>query len=193
MPIPLVLLSGMYVPFFLSGIISLRQLQASPTFSAYILLVPNFAQAFGRIAACWWSDYSHRITGAEFWQVASVAGMAVLAFASPALRDVGGYVVWFVVYGFLSGAAITLPAIILPHVCPDRAVYGMRLGMLYGCSGLGFLISSPVGGALISASSGSLLGPEMWTGATLVVAAIFSAITAIEARRQRLRYELGKR
>jgi MFS family permease len=118
--------------------------------------------------------------------------MAFLAFCWIAVHNVGGFVAWLIFYGFFSGMAVTLPALVLPHISPSFAVYGTRLGVLYGCAGLGFLISTPIATAANS-STGGFLGSQVWTGVSCLVASLLFVGTGLEVRKRRLLYEIGKR
>lgn len=122
----------------------------------------------------------------------SEAAMACLGFAWIAVDSLGGFVPWLVVYGFFSGAAVTLPAIVLPHLCDNMAVYGTRLGMLYGVAGLGFLTSAPASSAADS-SAGRFLGAQAWTGACCVAAVVLCAPAAWEIKRSRMLFENRRR
>lgn len=187
-----VLLAGMFVPFFLATTYSIEHLHASKSISYYIVSVLNAAQFFGRVLPGWASDFKHPYFGPEAWQFLGELSLGIMGFWWAQVYNLGGYIPWAVIYGFCSGLGITLPALVLPYICPNLAVYGTRIGMLYACAGIGFLISTPVASAA-NAATGGFLGAQVWTGATCVTAALCFLVTALEARKRRLLYEMGKR
>ena len=182
----------MFVPFFLATTYSSSQLHTSPSTSFYLISVVNAAQFFGRVLPAWSSDYHHRFFGPEVNQFLGEFLMGILGFSWATVHNLGGFIPWLILYGFFSGMSVTLPAIVLPYICPNLAVYGTRLGMLYACAGVGFLISTPVAGAA-NASTGGCLGSQIWIGACCVAASLLFLITGIEVRNRRLLYQKGKR
>ncbi|KAK4497665.1 hypothetical protein PRZ48_010318 [Zasmidium cellare] len=186
------LLAGMFVPFFLATIYSASVLQTTTPISFYVISILNAAQFLGRVLPAWASDYKHSMFGPEAWQFTGELALGIMGFCWAGVHNLGGYIPWLIIYGFLSGFALTLPAIVLPYICPNLAVYGTRIGMLYAIAGIGFLISTPIATAANTASGG-FLGSQMWTGATCVGASLLFLVTAFEARKRRLLYEMGKR
>jgi len=185
-----VLLAGLFVPFFLVTIYSTGHLGVSASLSNYLLCVVNAAQFVGRVLPSWLSDFRYKQLGPELYLFLGEFALGILGFWWAAVHNVGGYIAWLVLYGFFSGAAITVPAIVLPFVCPNLAVYGTRIGMLYGSAGLGLLISTPI--ATTINTNNLFLGAQMWTGAVCLCASLLFLVTAVEARRRRLLYEMGK-
>ena len=129
--------------------------------------------------------------GPESFLLFAEFSAGVLGFAWIGVRSLGGFVVWGIIFGFVSGMVATLPAAVLPYISPNLAAYGTRLGMLYGCAGIGFLISTPVASAA-NGATGGFQGSQIWTGAVCCAAAGFFAVTALEARKRRLLIESGK-
>lgn len=186
------LYAAILVPFFLTPLFSTQSLGTSTDFSFYTLAILNAAQFFGRIIPAWSSDFHHKILGPELLLFVGEISAGILGFAWIAVHNVGGYIPWLIVYGFITGMGATLPAVVLPYICPNLAVYGTRVGMLYACAGVGFLISTPVASAA-NEDSGGFLGSQCWTGACCIAAGLLFGITAWEARQRRLLYEMGKR
>lgn len=181
----------MFVPFFLATSFGVQDLNASTGLSFDFISVINAAQFFGRVLPAWSADSTHRILGPEVFQFLGDFFMGILGFAWISVNSTGGFVPWLIFYGFFSGMSVTLPAVLLPYVCPNLSVYGTRLGMLYACAGVGLLISTPIANAL-NASAGSFLGSQLWTGACCIAATLLFIPTGMEIRRRRLLYELGK-
>ena len=80
-------------------------------------------------------------------------------------------------YGFFSGAYVSLPPTIFVFLTPDRALIGTRLGQGFAFIGFGVLISTPVAGAI--------LRHDRWThvwiysGVLLSVATFLFVVTRI--------------
>lgn len=182
----------MFVPYFLATTYSTESLHSSTSIGFYVTSILNAAQFLGRVLPAWASDYKHAYFGPEAWQFIGELSLGIMGFWWAEVRSLGGYIPWLVLYGFFSGFALTLPAIVLPYICPNLAVYGTRIGMLYAFAGVGFLISTPVASAA-NAATASFLGSQVWTGATCVLASLLFLVTAFEARKRRLLYEMGKR
>lgn len=182
----------MFVPFFLATTYSTTSLHTSTSTGFYVISILNAAQFLGRVLPAWASDYRHSHFGPKTWQFVGELALGIMGFCRAGVHNLGGYIPWLILCGFFSGFALTLPAIVLPYICPNLAVYGTRIGMLYAFAGVGFLISTPLASAA-NMATGGFLGGQMWTGATCVGASLLFLVTAWEARRRRLLYEMGKR
>lgn len=186
----LLLFAGLLVPYFLATDYASTTLHTSSDLSFYVLAVLNAAQFLGRVIPAILSDWigpELLLLGAEF-----MAGVLGFCWIAVDYSSVAGYIVWLVAYGFISGMAVTLPPAVLPYICPNLAVIGTRLGMMYAVAGLGFLISSPVALALVRVHADErtdFLGAQAWVGACCICAAGCYLVTAIEARKRRRLYE----
>lgn len=180
----LLLFAGVLVPFFLVTIYAEQALSASENLSFYLLMVLNGSQIFGRVLGGLLSDH----IGGEIMLLGAIITTGILGFCWIAIQNLAGYIVWLVVYGFASGMVVTLPAVVLPYLCPSMAVLGTRLGMVYAAGGIGFLISSPVALA-INDVSGGYIGSQVWIGACCFLAALFNSVAAKEAWTRRRLYK----
>ena len=176
------------IPFFLTPTFAETALGTSEDTAFYLLAVINAAQFFGRTIPAAMSDYGAgeaMLFGAE--AIAGILGLAWIA-----VHNLGGFVVFLIFYGFASGMMATLPAVVLPYICPSLAVIGTRLGMVYACAGVGALIGAPIATAAASASGG-YLGAQLWMGLCCFVAAICYIPVGYAARRQRRAIDAPKR
>jgi MFS family permease len=171
---------------------SIQELHVNSELGFYLISLINAAQFLGRLLPAWTADYHHALFGPEAFHFLALLFMGILGFAWIGITSPGELFPWLIFYGFFSGTAVTLPAIVVLYICPNLAVYGTRIGMLYACSGVGLLISTPIASALNS-SSGSFLGSQVWTGACCLVASLLFVVTGLECRKRRLQYEIGKR
>ncbi|KAL9113523.1 MAG: hypothetical protein Q9227_002260 [Pyrenula ochraceoflavens] len=182
------LFASIFVPVFTAPSFGFDRLHCSLNLSFDILPVLNGAQLIGRILPTLMLDILSRLPKprcpAELTTLIALAASAMVSFTWCAVQSIGGFVPWLLAFGFLSGTAVTLPALVLQYTCPTLAVYGPRLGMLNAVAGLGFLVGPPAAlGA--NQSTGSWIGVQAWTGSMLVGATGLFAWTALEARKCR--------
>ena len=97
----------------------------------------------------------------------------MLSFAWVAVRDPAGLFLFSVVYGFFAGAITTVTAVVDAALCPTLDVVGVRMGMLLVPWAFGLLVGEPIGGAILSSSSG-WKGLQIFTGSVLLTAAILA-------------------
>lgn len=100
----------------------------------------------------------------------------VLGFAWIAIKDTAGLVVFSVLYGFVSGLWLTLPAITAVSLSPHLGVVGVRMGMSFSIGAIGFLIGTPIAGAIVKSG---WVGLQTYTGATLILSTVIMTIARI--------------
>lgn len=144
---------GQYIPFFF---IEQYAIEHSMSITFWLLIVLNVGSIPGRIVPSLLADkYFHPLH-----VLATCTGCAtLLAFCWIAIKhSTSGLVVWCLLYGFTSGAFVSLQgAAVASMVEPSQmATIGTRFGINMFCGALGILIGSPVGGAIF---------PSSWPGA----------------------------
>jgi MFS family permease len=168
------------IPYFLAPAFSLS-VGADATTSFYLLAVMNAAQFFGRIIPAYLSD----LIGAEWMLWIAAVSPGVLGLSWITISTMGGWIEFELFYGFFSGMIATLPPLVVPYLCPNLAVIGTRLGMIYGCAGLGILIGNPVALALSDVEHGNFLGAQLWMGILALVGAVTTLMFVIPASKLR--------
>ena len=119
----------------------------------YLLAIINGTSTIGRILA---GFAAARFGPLELTSFA-LGACAILLFSWISVHSSAAVVVWSVSWGLLSSVVVALPGAIIPLLCPSRNVIGTRTGMYWAVAGLGVLIGSPIGGALIvPGSSGTI-------------------------------------
>ncbi|CVL06681.1 related to monocarboxylate transporter [Fusarium mangiferae] len=186
---------GFLVPYILTPSFGLLGLDhpVSEDLSYYMLSVLNAAQALGRILPA--AIVDKKILGAESILMFNVMVSGVLALCWIAVHNLGGFTVFLILYGFFSGAVTTLPAFIIPYLCPSLAVIGTRMGIVYGAAGFGALIGSPIALAADEAHGGqhnrAFLGAQIWNGVTILFASCLCVYPLWEARKRRHMKEMA--
>lgn len=155
---------GLYFPFFYLPTYFSSFLHSDGDISFYIIAILNGASVFGRIAPGLIADYIGSLN-----TIIPVSFMAaVLAFAWIGIRNEAGTIVFAVLYGFASGAIVSLPATILARLTSNMSMLGTRMGMSFIFAGLGLLIGNPIAGALLD-----IEGAVFWKGQ------LFSAVMVV--------------
>lgn len=178
------LFAGVLLPFILITTYASTTLLRSTQDVSYLLTVPNVAQFFDRVLPPIVTDF----VGPEILLFAAEIAASIVAFSWIATNSITGLTVWTVVYSFITGMVVALPAIVLLYITPSMSVLGTRLSMAYAVSGIGYLISAPMAFALIDLTN-RFLGAQSWIGVCCITAACFYALSAWEAGKRRKLYE----
>ena len=103
---------------------------------------------------------------------------AILSFAWISVASQAGIVVFGVLYGFFSGTYISLVlTTVAVWLCPSLEMLGLRIGMITIPCALGFLIGTPVAGAI---AEHGWLSVQLFTGITLAASTL--AILLLRAK-----------
>ncbi|WPG99108.1 Hypothetical protein R9X50_00191700 [Acrodontium crateriforme] len=153
---------GLYIPFFFMPTFAQLEIRANANLSFYLVAILNAGSFFGRLIPNILADK----LGA--WQVLLPVTLmtSVFGFIWIAIKDTPGVIALAIFYGFFSGAVISIPPSALVVISPNLAVVGTRMGMSFSLAGLGLLIGSPAGGAIIQTGAG-FAGVAGFTGATI--------------------------
>ncbi|KAH7032117.1 major facilitator superfamily domain-containing protein [Macrophomina phaseolina] len=156
---------GLYVPFFYISSFAQARLgdDVSDDFSFYLLSIMNASSVFGRIVPNLLADRF----GSFNVLIPSALVTSALAFAWMGVDSVATIVIFCVLYGFFSGAIVSLPGTALVKLCPELSLIGTRMGMSFGFAGFGLLIGSPIGGQLLRTAAG-YTALQAWSGATVL-------------------------
>lgn len=167
------LFAGLYIPIFY--IISWANVHAHVDFnlSFYMLAVLNGASVFGRVIP---GLMANRFGALELI-LACCTTAGILAFAAIAIDTWGGVVVFAILYGFVSGALVSLPNAVLAVLVPNLGLMGTWMGMCFCFAATGILIGSPIAGTLIHVSEEQFARGFVFTGALLMGAtAMFAGV-----------------
>ena len=108
---------------------------------------------------------------------------AILAFAWLGITNAPGFWVFCVLYGFFSGAIVSLPPTVIATLSPDMSLVGTRMGMSFTAAGLGLLIGNPIAGAILNVPKGRFHGAKAFSAATIMGgAAMFMILCLMRMR-----------
>jgi len=155
---------GQYIPYFFMEQYAAMHGIGMPF---YMLIFLNVGSIPGRIIPSLIADkFFHPLH-----VLAVCTGCAtILAFCWIAITESqAGLIVWCFLYGFCSGAFVSLQGAAVASMTTNMATIGTRFGINMFCGALGILIGSPVGGAIF---------PVSWPGAQLFCAFTLLCATA---------------
>ncbi|TVY83298.1 Aspyridones efflux protein apdF, partial [Lachnellula suecica] len=159
---------GLYVPFFYIILYAQSKLGLDEDLSFYMLAVVNGASVFGRIIPGLLADK----LGSLEVMTASAIISAVVAFCWLAINNLGGLVVFCIVYGFVSGAVVSLPPTVVAGFVPGLHVLGTWIGMGLLCASMGLLIGNPIAGTLINVAENKFTGGIIFSAAFIAAGAL---------------------
>lgn len=165
---------GLFVPidYIASQAIELGM---SSELAQYLIPILNAASLFGRVFPGFAADkigaYNSQTAMAFF------SGIIVLALWLPASGN-AALIVFAALYGFGSGAFVTLCPALIAQISPIREI-GLRNGMQFGVLAIPALVSNPIAGAFIARDDGGYMYVKIWTGVVLMVGASMYAFTRV--------------
>lgn len=151
-PFPLFVLGGLlsflgiYAPYFYIQLFSLRRAIVPPTLATYLLAILNAGSTLGRILPNALADRIGPLN--TIAPVALLTG--ALSFALLGVSSRAAIIVFVLLYGFASGALMSLPPTVVVSLTPDRSRTGTRMGMCLMCVGVGVLVGTPIAGSVLT-------------------------------------------
>ena len=174
---------GLYIPIFYLISFSLTHAHLSKNLSFYTLPILNAASIAGRVIPGLLAD---RYTGALNMMIFCTLSSAVVAFAALAVDSLPGVMVFAVVYGFLSGAVVSLPsAVVAGIVAPRMEKVGTWMGMSFYFAAVGILIGNPIAGCIIDVGRDRFGGGFVFSGAVVAAAGVCFGAAGLVERKER--------
>ena len=173
---------GLYVPFF--HIITYAQVRGhiDENMSFYLLSIMNAASVPGRIIPGLIADR----LGSVRVMAASCILSAVLMYVWTAIRSLAGLVVFCILYGFLSGAVVSMPVTVVASLVPGLHLLGTWMGMAFCFCGLGMLVGNPIAGTLISVQSHDFVRMIVFAAScSMGGGAVFCVLAAVTSGRSK--------
>ena len=172
---------GLYFPFFYTSIYGARIVGLSNDIAFYLLPVINAGSIFGRIIPGLIADKVGSLNSI----IPCGFAATILSFAWLGITNVPGIWTFSVLYGFFSGAIVSLPATVVARLSPDLKLVGTRMGMSFTFAGFGFLIGNPIAGALLNVPEGKFRGAQIFSAVTLLAGSMAFVIVWVLLMRQR--------
>ncbi|PKI83523.1 hypothetical protein MVES1_002878 [Malassezia vespertilionis] len=152
---------GAYIPYYHATAYAMRKAGASEPLGYYLVAIINGASAFGRIIP---SILADRI--GPFNTLAPMAiASAILAFCWLGIKNVPGMCVFTILYGFFTGAYVSLPPSCVASLTNNLHEMGARVGICFLFAGVGMLVGNPIAGALVDLDTDSFWKAQVCCGA----------------------------
>ncbi|CAA7262221.1 unnamed protein product [Cyclocybe aegerita] len=135
---------GVFFPYFYLQLFAVVHGVDSKT-AFYSIAILNAAALPGRIFPNMLADH----VGPYNVAIPCVLFCAVLIYAMLAIKTVGGVIGFGILYGFLSGAILSLAAPAFATLSRHPSEVGVRFGIAFSLTAFGALIGTPVTGALL--------------------------------------------
>ncbi|KAJ5680021.1 hypothetical protein N7536_011160 [Penicillium majusculum] len=159
---------GLYFAFFYLPTYFTSFLHFDADIGFYSLAILNAASVFGRIVPGFLADHIGCLN--TLIPISLIA--TILAFVWIGIRNEAGAIVFACIYGFSSGAIVSIPPTIVARLTPNVSIIGTRLGMSFTFAGTGLLIGNPIAGALLDLEHAVFWKAQLFSAITLVVGTI---------------------
>ncbi|KAL9470822.1 hypothetical protein ACSS6W_008763 [Trichoderma asperelloides] len=143
-----------------------RHANVDSTLSFYLLAILNASSIFGRIIPGLIADKYGSLETA----IACTLVAGTLGYVAIVIKNLGGLLVFAILYGFVSGAVVSLPSAIVASLTPDMKLGGTWMGQSFFLAALGILIGSPIAGTIINVPENKFSDGFIFS-ATLIMAA----------------------
>ena len=140
----------------------------------YILPILNAASIPGRILPNFIADHS----GPLNVLIPCSLMTGILAFIWIGIKNLGGTIVFALLYGFFSGGFVSMPPVAIVTLTQDMSKLGTRMGQCFVLSAFGLLLGTPVSGAILK-STGNWLGVQLFSGVTIFLTGVLLLWTRI--------------
>lgn len=163
-----VLFTGLYIPIFYIIVYAQKHANVNDDMSFYLLAILNAASFFGRVIPGLLAD---RFGSLESMIVCTIV-VTAFGYAWMAIHNLGGLIVFSIIYGFFSGAAVSLPSAVIAGIVPEMRLVGTWMGISFCFFAAGVLIGNPIAGTIINVDTGEFTGGFIFTGCLNAAAAV---------------------
>ncbi|KAK3694530.1 major facilitator superfamily domain-containing protein [Podospora appendiculata] len=163
----------LYVPFFYITLFARSHHATTDSFAPYLVTLLNVGSIFGRIIP---NALADRLGCLNVLSVCMfVSSIMVLGWMG--VHDLGGSVVFTLMYGLFSGAVVSLTPSVIFSMSPDISRVGARLGMNFLVTGISILIGTPIAGAILTDfTDAQWLGVMGYTAGAFILSTILHGI-----------------
>lgn len=163
-----ILFMGLFVPIFYIVVYAQRHAGTDEDMSFYLLAILNGTSFFGRVIPGLLADRFGSLEG----MIICTLVISAFAYAWIAIQNLAGLVVFAAIYGFFSGAAVSLPNSVIAGLVPEMRLVGTWMGISFCFFAAGVLIGSPVAGTIIDVEADDFAGGHIFTGSLNIAAAV---------------------
>ncbi|KAF7946728.1 hypothetical protein EAE96_009713 [Botrytis aclada] len=166
----LLIFVAFYIPLFYIPSYAIYSLKIDENLSFYLLAITNAGSFFGRTVPFLIANRVGSIQIFVFWTVAAV----IVMFSWLGIHNEAGFVVFCIIWGFISGVLVTAPAAAVAHptLSPSMSVIGTRLGMSWITAAIGILIGPPIAGALVDLNTDYFVKAIVFAGVVMAAGAV---------------------
>lgn len=162
-----------WVPWFYIPLYGRFRVNASASFSFYLLSITNACSIISRLST---PLLQRRLSAIQvLFIVCVLAGILVWSWLR--ITSFGSFVAFCIFWGLFSGPMAVLPITAVADLSPSLNVVGARMGMMSAVSSIGILIGSPIAGAISDPKRGDFLGGQVYSGTCLFAGAFLVGIT----------------
>ncbi|GAM89554.1 hypothetical protein ANO11243_075930 [Dothideomycetidae sp. 11243] len=166
---------GLFIPISYV-VVQAGTIGTSVHLQGYLVPILNAASLFGRTIPGHVADKVGRFNVMTVMTLMS----AVFIFAVWIPASTNAIVIAFAaLYGFGSGAYISIMPTLVAEITKDMSKLGVRNGTSFAIISIAALIGSPLGGALITACHGKFWGLQLFAGLDLLLAVVLFIITRV--------------
>ena len=152
---------GFFFPFFYLQVFAETH-GISQKLVFYTLAILNGASVFGRVTPNFLADKY----GSLNLMIVGSAAAGVIIFGIFGAGTPGGLIAISILYGFFSGAYVSLLSPALISFAQNHSEIGLRLGLGFLCASLSALTGTPIIGALLDKYG--FFAPIVWSGVTVL-------------------------
>ncbi|KAG9047204.1 hypothetical protein FS837_002798 [Tulasnella sp. UAMH 9824] len=161
---------GMYTPLGFFDV-SAQRIGVPPSRSFYTIVAANASSGVGRFSSGFWADYLGSMNVLILFS--SIA--AVMAICWPYAHSFPSLLVVAILYGFASGAFISLLPSAISFMVP-RHQLGRAIGLSGTIMAVGALVGNPIAGQILIVSGGfDAVGA--WSGGTIFISVILMMVS----------------
>lgn len=139
----------LYTAFFYIQLFDELHGLSSSQFAPYTVTLLNVGSVFGRLIPNYLAD---RVGSVNMCLLCAVAS-AVLSYGWLGVHNLGGLVVFALLYGGFSGGIVSVTPSAVMTMSPDISRVGTRMGMTFMLTGVSILLGTPIAGWILGGYS----------------------------------------
>ncbi|KAK4051966.1 hypothetical protein OIO90_004496 [Microbotryomycetes sp. JL221] len=170
---------GIFFPFFYLQVFA-ESKGLPKTFTQYCLAILNASSIFGRTIPNAIADY----VGSFNMLIPMSLMTCVLVWAMFGADNLPGAIVFAILYGFSSGAYVSLVTPCFVSLSKSPTEIGARSGVAFIFVGVATLIGTPISGALLRRTP-SFVAPICWSGIVLAIGLAFFIVARFAQAREK--------